>query len=75
MRQALRARREEFGLSQEDMATKLGIDRSTYVRYESGLRMPALPVAFRIAEILQADAASLFLDSVPDQPKEASSNG
>lgn len=74
-RQNLRGRREELGMSQEDMATELGIDRSTYVRYETGLRTPPLVMALRIAEILKSDAASLFATDVPIRPKGVSANG
>ncbi len=68
-RQNLRDRREELGISQEEMADMLGVDRSTYVRYETGLRTPPLQVAIRIAEILKSDIPSLFAPDVPIQPK------
>jgi transcriptional regulator with XRE-family HTH domain len=34
----LRAERERLGLTQEDLARKLGIHRNSQVRYENGLR-------------------------------------
>ncbi len=65
VRQTLRNRREELGISQEEMAARLGVDRTTYVRYETGLRTPPLPVAIRIAEILQSNVHILFATDVP----------
>jgi DNA-binding XRE family transcriptional regulator len=52
-------------MSQEEIAARLGVDRTTYVRYETGLRTPPLPVAMRIAEILESEVQVLFADDVP----------
>jgi len=47
----LKSLREQHGLSQQDVADKLNIDRTTYVKYESGSSKPVR----KLAEI-----ASLF---------------
>ena len=51
-RERLIAQRIRLGLKQEDVAAAVGVTRSTYVRYETGLRMPSIPVARRIAVVL-----------------------
>lgn len=42
--QRMREYREENGLSQKDIAEKLGINRVTYIYYESGKRQPGFTI-------------------------------
>ncbi|UKS25059.1 helix-turn-helix domain-containing protein [Paenibacillus sp. HWE-109] len=42
--------REKTGLTQKDLATKLGIARTTYSGYENGAREPDLETLKRIAD-------------------------
>lgn len=72
MRAHLRKMRLELGLSQSDMAVQLGVDRSTYVRYETGLRTPPLGMAFKIARILDTGVGSLFASEFDVSRREAS---
>ena len=72
MRAQLRKMRQGLGLSQRDMAVQLGIDRSTYVRYETGLRTPPLGIALRIAQIFETGAGYLFATDIPAPKKESS---
>ena len=71
MRARLRKMRLELGLSQGDMANQLKVDRSTYVRYETGLRIPSLRIALRIAQILDTGVGSLFASDLDLPRKEA----
>ncbi len=61
----LRVAREAAGLSQRDVADHLGIEDSTYSRYESGkLRIP-LPDVYRVARFLGVKADDLLAEREP----------
>lgn len=57
---ALKSLRVAKGFSQQQLATKLFVDRSTVARWELGERIPDLVIVPRIAECLDVDAATLF---------------
>ena len=57
---SLKSLRNARGLSQQQLAAKLFVDRSTIARWESGDRMPDLAIVPRIAECLSVDTATLF---------------
>ena len=52
--------REAKGLTHEEVAIIAGIDRSTYTRYESGLRTPKPDIAAKIASFLGFNAGYFF---------------
>lgn len=52
MHEVIRQRRAELGLSQGDLAAKVGVDRRQIRRYESGETQPTLSVAKTIARAL-----------------------
>ena len=52
MNEVIRQRRSELGMSQGDLAAKVGVDRRQIRRYESGETQPTLPVAKIIARAL-----------------------
>lgn len=52
MSQIIRQRREELGLSQVELAARIGIDKRQLRRYENGETHPALPIAVNIAKAL-----------------------
>jgi transcriptional regulator with XRE-family HTH domain len=52
MHEVIRLRRDELGMSQADLATKVGVDRRQIRRYESGETQPTLSVARTIARAL-----------------------
>ncbi|MBX0358363.1 helix-turn-helix domain-containing protein [Halobacillus sp. Nhm2S1] len=59
--------REGRGISQEEFAYLVGIDR-TYISFiERGLRAPRLPMLYRIAYVLEVPASSLVVE-VNDTP-------
>ena len=52
MNEVIRQRRSELGMSQGELATKVGVDRRQIRRYESGETQPTLSVAKTIARAL-----------------------
>lgn len=55
----VRARRQELGLSQEELAHKASIARAYIGSLESGERNPSLDTVARLASALDVDAADL----------------
>jgi len=52
MHEVIRQRRSELGMSQANLATKVGVDRRQIRRYETGETQPTLSVAKAIARAL-----------------------
>ncbi|GGG18764.1 hypothetical protein GCM10007425_11570 [Lysinibacillus alkalisoli] len=50
----LKKQRLKLNLSQQEVALKIGIDRSYYCKIENGLR-PSVKVAQKIGKLLQVD--------------------
>lgn len=59
----IKALRSKQGLSQTDLAKRVGVTPSTISQVESNLIYPSLPALFKMAEILSVDAGSFFQDS------------
>lgn len=57
--QEIKARRLELGLTQEDLATDIGIDRPFVSLMEVGRKQPSLSVLFRVALGLDLTLADL----------------
>lgn len=62
MRKNLIARRKAKKLSQEEMAKKIGVERSTYSGYELGYFNPSMKRALKIKEILGYSKDDIFLN-------------
>ena len=58
--EALKRLRQERGLSQNELANRLIVTRSTVTRWESGLRLPDAIMIARLANVLGADANTLL---------------
>lgn len=57
----IKARRDELGLTLDDVASKIGVARSTIQRYESGkIEKLKLPVLEAIARVLRVNAGWLL---------------
>lgn len=56
----LKERREALGLTQRQVAEKIGIAESAYQRYERGVREPSISMALRLAKALNATAEELY---------------
>jgi putative transcriptional regulator len=60
MKNELRERRSERGLSQAEVASSLGVSRQTVIAIESGRYSPSLPLAFRIARLFDVPVDKMF---------------
>lgn len=60
VRNSIRARREEAGLTQADLARTLGITRQTLIAIEQGRYSPTLELAFQISRAFDAGLDDLF---------------
>ena len=56
----LRAAREHKGLTQQQVADQMGLDKSTYCGYETGKRSPDVPKIKQLSQILEASADKLL---------------
>ena len=57
---AMRTRRLARGLTQQQVADRVGIHRTAYVRLERGARLPRVDVALRLARVLGCRVEDLF---------------
>ena len=64
--------RERDGLSQEELAAKLGIAKKTLMRWERGEVMPDIQKIVLLSEIFSVSTDSLLLDSLNPEKPEAS---
>ncbi|MED1951813.1 helix-turn-helix transcriptional regulator [Brevibacillus centrosporus] len=60
MREWLKARREQKGLTQEQAAELCGISRSYYTHIENQVKTPTVKVAKKIADALEFDWLHFF---------------
>lgn len=63
----IKQRRLELGLTQAEVAARLGVHKSQYANYEQGRAAPTLPVLRRFAEALNTSGAALLTDLVPQR--------
>jgi putative transcriptional regulator len=60
MRNAVPELRTAAGLTQADLATRLGVSRQTVISIERGRYDPSLPLAFRIARLFGRTIEEVF---------------
>lgn len=58
----LRKIREAAGITQEQLAEKVGVIRQTISNIECGLSSPSIPTAKAIAEVLEFDWVEFYTD-------------
>ena len=58
--QTIRKRREQTGLTQEELGKKIGVEATTVSLYESGSRKPKLSVLRKISLVLDVSLATLL---------------
>ena len=58
--ETLRHLRTEKGLSQQQLADRLHVERASVTNWEAGRRIPSIEMLFQIAEALEVDAATLL---------------
>jgi putative transcriptional regulator len=56
----LKQRRNQLGLTQKQIATKLGMAESHYQAYELSTRAPSVYYALRIAKVLETTVEELW---------------
>lgn len=71
----LKLARERKGLSQKDVAEKIGVAKSTYSLYESGNREPNVQTIKKIADLLKITADELLGLDEPSQTIAAHFDG
>lgn len=52
--------REEYNLSQQELADKIGVSRQTIYYLEKGSYNPSLTISFKIAEVLEKPLKEIF---------------
>lgn len=65
----MRARRVEEGLTQEELAGRLGVSRQTIISIEAGRYTPSLALAFKLAREFGCRIEDLFTfdgEELPD---------
>jgi putative transcriptional regulator len=67
MENYVRERRTELGMTQVDLAQRVGVSRQTIISIERQRYDPSLPLAFKLAAILQISLEALFTP-VDDAP-------
>lgn len=70
MREKLIQLRKSNNFTQEDMATKLEIARTTYTGYENGTFSPSLDMAIRIKKILNYQKDDIFSNTSVSETNE-----
>lgn len=60
----IKRRREELGITQRELAIRVGITEATLSRYENGIRIPNAQILAKLAEALQTDL-NYFTDGLP----------
>jgi len=65
----IKQRRLEQGLTQEEVAKRLGISQVAYGRYELGQRDPGLDLIYQIADVLGFSVPEFFAGYMEDRMK------
>ncbi len=64
--------RKQNGMSQEDLAEKLGISRQAISKWESGYSYPDLETVIKLSEIFNVSTDELLKDSKEEKNEQAS---
>ena len=60
MRNTVKERRAQVGLSQADLAAAMGVSRQTINSIETGRYLPSLPLAIALARFFQSPVEEIF---------------
>lgn len=63
----IKERREELGITQTELAARLGVSKGAVGNYETDANSPKASIMYRIFEILQCDANYLYQDEIGPQ--------
>lgn len=56
----IKRRRENVGITQEDLARVVCVSRSAIAQYENGYKLPSIEVLFRIADALETTPTAIL---------------
>ena len=71
MKNRLRVIRAERNWSQADLAEKLGVSRQTINAVETGKYDPSLPLAFKIARLVDMKIEEIFIFDEDEAPGDS----
>mgnify|MGYP000335993653 CR=1 FL=1 len=60
IRSRLREFRARYGMTQEDLARRVGVTRQTIIAIENGKYLPSLRLAFKLAKVFEVRIEDLF---------------
>ncbi len=60
MKQILRELRTEMGLTQADLAQKLGVSRQAVIALETDKHVPSLDLAYKISAVFRRPVEAIF---------------
>jgi len=63
----IKERREELGITQIELATRLGVSKGAIGNYETDANSPKASIMYRIFDILQCDANYLYQDEIGER--------
>lgn len=58
--------RTKIGLTQEELASNIGVTKGAIANYENGVSTPKIELLFKLFTALQCDANYLYQDDIPD---------
>jgi putative transcriptional regulator len=67
VRNSVRERRIQAGLTQAELAVVLSVSRQTVISIENERYLPSLPLAFRIAKLFEVPLEKLFEPTEEDE--------
>ena len=67
--------RKLTGMTQQQVADRLNINRTTYTKYETGASEPGIEILKRIADVLEVDVSTLVSDEFPEGMQVADALG
>ena len=63
----IKERREELGITQVELASRLGVSKGAIGNYETDANSPRASVMYKIFEILNCDANYLYQDEIGER--------
>jgi putative transcriptional regulator len=61
MENKLKEMREQFGMTQEDLAARSGVSRQTIISLEKGKYNPSIILAYKLSQLFDTTIEELFL--------------
>ena len=69
--QGLKKARRSAGLTQRELAEKVGASASTVYKWEAGLALPSVPTVRHLAEVLNVSLENLVQPPNPQDPPDS----